>query len=95
MQVLKQIYIMQRAYRQEYNGYWGDGLTAHSGQPDGFERINVEIMFPARYTFTMAATASTFLCTATCGILDDDATADVWSIDHNNNLIVVSDDSNS
>jgi prepilin-type N-terminal cleavage/methylation domain-containing protein len=91
--VLKQVYIMQRAYRQEYNSYWGDGIIASTTQGSNFGRIQVEIMLPALYTYTMAAAANTFSCTATCGILDDDATPDTWTIDQDGQLICTSDDS--
>jgi prepilin-type N-terminal cleavage/methylation domain-containing protein len=90
---LKQIYIMQRAYRQEYDTYWGDGVVANTSNGTAFGRIQVEIMIPALYTYTMAATTNTFSCTATCGILDDDAAPDTWFIDDTGNLVVLSDDS--
>ena len=92
-QVLKQIYSMQRAYRQEYNSYWGNGTNASAAAQTGFSRIGVDIMSTARYSFTMVAAANTFTCTATSGILDDDATVDTWTIDQNGNLQVTSDDS--
>lgn len=92
-QVLKQIYSMERAYRQEYDAYWGNGATSSAAAPTGFSRIGVDIMPSARYTYSMVAGASTFLCTATSGILDDDAIVDSWTIDHNGNLQVTSDDS--
>ena len=92
-QILKQIYTMQHAYRQEYDTYWGDAVVASTTANTAFARIQVEIMLPALYTYTMAATTNTFSCTATCGILDDDATADTWRIDDTGNLVVLSDDS--
>ena len=49
-------------------------------------------MPPARYTFSIVATANTFTCTATSGILDDDATVDTWTINEQGALLVVSDD---
>ena len=91
-QILKQVYTMQRAYRQEYNDYWGDGLIASATAPTVFSRIGVDIMATARYTYTMATTPLTFLCTAESGILDDDATVDQWTIDHNGNLLNTIDD---
>jgi prepilin-type N-terminal cleavage/methylation domain-containing protein len=92
-QVLKQIYSMQRAYRQEYNTYWGNATTASAAAPTGFSRIGVDIMSTARYSFAMVAALNTFTCTATSGILDDDATLDVWTIDQNGSLVVTTDDS--
>ncbi len=92
-QVLKQIYSMERAYRQEYNAYWGNSQIASAAAATGFSRIGVDIMPSARYTYLMVAADNTFLCTATSGILDDDATLDVWTIDQDGNLVNVTDDS--
>ena len=89
--VLKQIYNNQRAYFQQNDTYWipPGGLVAHSGNPQAFGEIWVEVMHPARYSYTITATRSTFLATATCGTLDDDPAIDQWTIDHNCNLVVV------
>jgi type IV pilus assembly protein PilA len=92
-QVLKQIYSMERAYRQEYVEYWGNGTTASATAGTGFSRIGVDIMPTARYTYTMVAAANTFTATATSGVLDDDAAVDTWTIDQLGNLVVTSDDS--
>ena len=94
-QILKQVYTMQRAYRQEYNAYWGDAIVASAAAGTTFARIGVDIMATARYTYTMAAAANTFTCTATSGILDDDATVDTWTIDDTGLLQVTSDDASS
>jgi len=94
-QVLKQIYSMQRAYRQEHDTYWGNGISAHSGAPQAFSMIQVEVMPPARYTFSIVAAVNTFTCTATSSILDDDATLDTWTINEQGALVVTSDDANS
>jgi len=91
-QVLKQVYTMQTAYRQEFDMFWGDGVVANNGAPLAFARINVEIMSPARYTYTIVAGANTFTCTATSGILDEDATVDTWTIDETGELVATSDD---
>ena len=94
-QVLKQIYTMQHAYRQEYNGYALNGITASAASAAAqaaFGRIGVDIMATARYTYTLVAAAATFTATATSGGLDDDATADTWTIDENGNLVCTSDD---
>jgi len=90
--ILKQIYAMERAYRQEYDAYWGDGTTASAAAATGFARIGVDIMSTARYTYTIAATANTFTATATSGILDDDAVVDTWTMNHNGVLTCTSDD---
>ena len=96
-QILKQVYSMQRAYRQEYNTYWTPAgpASAVPAQQGAFARIGVDIMPNARYTFTMVAAANTFTCTATSGILDDDAAVDTWTIDQDGNLLVTSDDATS
>lgn len=90
-QVLKQIYVMQRAYRQEYDEYWGNGITADATNGDNFMRIGVQIGRTARYSYVMAASANTFMCTATANI-DDDATADTWTIDQTGTLVNTVDD---
>jgi len=92
-QILKQIYTMQRAYRQEYDTFWGNAVVASQAAPLAFARIQVEMMPPSRYTYTMAAAMNTFTCTATSGILDDDATVDTWTMDEQGTLLVTSDDS--
>jgi type IV pilus assembly protein PilE len=93
-QILKQVYSMQRAYRQEYDSYWvpAGPASAVPAQQGAFARIGVDIMPNARYTYTMVAAANTFTCTATCGVLDDDAAVDTWTIDDQGNLQVTSDD---
>ena len=91
-QILKQVYTMQHAYRQEYNAYCLNGASASAAAPTGFAQIGVDIMASARYTYTMVAAANTFTCTAT-GNLDDDATNDVWTINEAGALVVTSDDS--
>ena len=90
--ILKQIYAMERAYRQEYDAYWGNGTTASAAAPTGFARIGVDVMSTARYTYTLVAAANTFTATATSGILDDDAIVDTWTMTHNGVLTCTSDD---
>jgi prepilin-type N-terminal cleavage/methylation domain-containing protein len=91
--ILKQIYAMERAYRQEYDTYWGNGTTASAAAPTGLARIGVDIMATARYTYGFTVlTANAFTATATSGILDDDATVDTWTMDHNGVLTCTSDD---
>jgi len=91
-QLLKQVYTMQRAYRQEFNAYCLNGVSASAAAPNAFARIGVDIMAASRYTYAMVATANTFTCTAT-GNLDDDATNDVWTIDQTGTLTNTTDDS--
>jgi type IV pilus assembly protein PilA len=88
--ILKQIYVMEHAYRQEKDTYACNGLTAIAG--GSFADIGVEIMTTARYTYSIVATANTFTATATSGILDDDATVDTWTINDAGVLACTSDD---
>jgi prepilin-type N-terminal cleavage/methylation domain-containing protein len=90
--ILKHIYAMERAYRQEYDAYWGNGTTASAAAPTGFARIGVDIMSTARYTFSIVAAPNTFTATATSSILDDDATVDTWTMNQNGVLTNTSDD---
>lgn len=91
-QLLKQIYTMERAYRQEFNTYILNGVTASAAAPAAFAVIGVDIMAASRYSYAMVADATTFTCTAT-GNLDDDATNDVWTIDQTGTLTNTTDDS--
>ena len=91
--ILKQIYVNQRTYRQatQLNTYYIPGGPASAATPVAFSAIWIEIMPNARYVYTIAATANTFICTAT-GNIDDDATIDTWTMDHNGNLVNTIDD---
>jgi len=91
-QLLKQVYTMQRAYRQEFNAYCLDGVTASSAAQTAFAQIGVDVMASARYQYVMAATANTFTCTATAN-LDDDPAIDTWTIDQTGALVNGTDDS--
>ena len=91
--ILKQIYTMERTYRQQNNTYWGQGTVANAGAWNAFAPIGVEVMGSAIYTYTITtANATTLLVTATCGVLDDDATVDTWTINDQGLLICTSDD---
>jgi len=82
-QLLKQIYTMQRAYRQESNPptYGDAGLISTPGALFTFTQIGVEIQKGALYTYNMTvANQTSFTCEATANI-DDDATIDKWVID--------------
>ena len=94
--ILKQIYTMQRAYRQEKDAYYpSDGSTVVT-QPGGvFTSLCVEIMPGARYSYSVTGNQSTFVATAgskSPNGLDEDPTLDVWRIDESGNLTCVSDD---
>jgi prepilin-type N-terminal cleavage/methylation domain-containing protein len=91
--ILKQCYAMERAYRQEYDTYWGQGVTASAANQTALGRIGVDIMATARYTYTITtADASNLLVTATSGILDDDVAVDTWTINDAGVLTCTSDD---
>jgi len=91
-QLLKQIYTMQHAYRQEFNSYCLNGVTASAAAPATFARLGVDIGSTARYSYAMVSAQNTFTCTGTAN-LDDDATNDVWTIDDTGTLACTSDDS--
>jgi len=69
--ILKQIYTMEHAYRQEHDVYVTDLNT-----------IGVELQPqpPRRYDYVIALNGTGFTATATAN-LDDDATIDTWTID--------------
>ncbi len=83
-QLLKQIYTMERTFRQSTGAYGDNGVTAAAGS--SFPGIGVEIMASSVYSYTIAAAANTFLCTATAN-LDDDAAVDTWTINQAGNLV--------
>ena len=88
-QLLKQIYTMQRTYRQAQGTYGDDGVTAAAG--GSFPQIGVEVMASAIYSYEMVAAQNTFTCTATAN-LDDDATDDEWTIDQDGDLTNTTND---
>jgi prepilin-type N-terminal cleavage/methylation domain-containing protein len=92
-QLLKQIYTMQHAYRQEFNAYGCNGVTGSAAAPAAFAVIGVDIGTTARYTYVMTSAANTFTCVATATNLDDDATTDVWQINDTGTLTCTTDDS--
>lgn len=92
--ILKQIYTMERTFKQAHNRYWGTATDAASAaSPDGLDSIGVIIPAAAIYTYAMteAATATTFECKATAN-LDNDATQDDWRIDETGTLWCETDD---
>ncbi len=91
-QILKQIYTMERTYRQE-NGVYYAGGPADSSTGTALATLGVEVMPSALYSYTVTVTAGTaFTATATATGLDDDATNDVWTIDQNGNLVNTTND---
>jgi prepilin-type N-terminal cleavage/methylation domain-containing protein len=83
-EILKQIYTMERAFRQENNTYiTGDASPQVAG--GSFPVLGIEIMASARYSYSIVAAVDAFTATA-AGDLDDDATIDTWTIDNNGTL---------
>ncbi|MEA1980407.1 MAG: prepilin-type N-terminal cleavage/methylation domain-containing protein [candidate division Zixibacteria bacterium] len=79
-QILKQIYTMERTFRQENGNYGDNGVSLGSTSGAGvFPEIGVEIMANAIYEYSITAAQDAFTATATAN-LDDDATDDVWTI---------------
>ena len=77
-QILKQIYVMERAYFQETGDY-----------TDNLATLGVEVMVNARYAYTIVENGATFDATATtidANGIDDDPTADIWTIDEDGDL---------
>ncbi len=84
--ILKQIYTMQRSYKQQHDTYAGAGMLADLG---------VEVPPNANYTYTIeAADDVSFTAQADWPDpgLDDDATPDTWTIDENGDIVHTSDD---
>jgi len=79
--ILKQIYVNERAYRQQSlaNGYYIPGATASASNPQAFSEIWVEVMVPSKYSYTITGNVNSFVATA-AGNIDDDATLDTWTI---------------
>lgn len=93
-QILKQIYVNQRTYRQQSidNSYYITAAAASAADPTAFRDIWVDIGTTARYVYTINATANTFTAIAT-GNIDDDGLEDVWTIDDQGILLCTVDDS--
>lgn len=84
--LLKQIYTMERTYRQERNTYGDNGVAIASLTGGTFPEIGVEVMITAVYGYSIVAAANTFTATAAAN-LDDDATVDTWTIDQAGTLL--------
>jgi len=72
--ILKQIYTMERTYRQENGAYLACAVAAD------FNTLGVELPATAVYSYTVAVAGAGFTATATAE-LDGDATIDTWTID--------------
>jgi prepilin-type N-terminal cleavage/methylation domain-containing protein len=91
-QILKQIYAMQRAYRQEFDSYCCNGVSAMA---DGsIPVLGIDIMHTARYSYTITANANTFTATATAN-LDDDPAIDTWTVSDSGVISCTINDANS
>ncbi len=91
--ILKQIYTMERTYRQQNNTYWGQGTTASAAAAGAFAIIGVEIPLSAIYTYNITvATPTNLTVVGTCGMLDDDPAPDTWQINENGSMLCTSDD---
>jgi len=94
-QILKQIYTMERTYRQANSTYWGQGITADSlaANQSNFATIGIEIPDGAKYLYNITvATGAAMTVTATATGLDDDGANDVWQIDQDGVLACTTDD---
>jgi type IV pilus assembly protein PilA len=93
--ILKQIFVMEDAYRQEKDIYWTTANAASAANQTAFSQIGVEIMASTRYTYTITSTdggLTNYTATATSGILDDDAAVDTWTINQQGALTCTSND---
>jgi prepilin-type N-terminal cleavage/methylation domain-containing protein len=94
--ILKQIYTMQRTYRQEKDTYYPSDGSTIVVQPGGtITSLGVEVMLSAHYSYSVIATRTSFVATAgskSATGLDDDPTLDVWTIDQTGKLTCVTDD---
>jgi prepilin-type N-terminal cleavage/methylation domain-containing protein len=91
-QILKQIYVMQRAYRQENDTYCCNGSSMTEGGQ--IITLGVEAMSGARYTYTITASQNAFSAQATAN-LDDDPVIDTWTVDESGVVDCSINDANS
>lgn len=91
-QILKQIYVMERAYWQENRTYTCNGESQSAG--GSFATLGVDIMSTARYTYHITADKNSFTATAKAN-LDDDDTIDIWEINEKGELICIINDATS
>ena len=68
--------------------------AAHQSYADKLTSLNVEIVPDAQYTYSVVVDESGFVATGRSN-LDDDATEDIWTINHKRELLNTSDDINS
>jgi type IV pilus assembly protein PilE len=92
--ILRQIYTMQQAYREEFDNFWipAEGVTASAENPEAFAELGIEIMSEARYTYSITGSDRTFIATAVALNLDTDDTEDKWQIDQDGKLVALVND---
>jgi prepilin-type N-terminal cleavage/methylation domain-containing protein len=85
--ILKEIYVNERAYRQQsaVNSYFQPAGVASAVNSTVLHPIWVDIAASSKYTYTIVATPNTFTATAE-GNVDDDATLDTWVMDETGTL---------
>jgi type II secretory pathway pseudopilin PulG len=94
--ILKQIYTMERAYRQNKNVYYpGDGSTVVAQPGDDIGPLGAEIAPAVYHSYSITGDGISF--TATAGSKgaagrDDDGNLDVWTVDQTGSLTVTTDD---
>jgi prepilin-type N-terminal cleavage/methylation domain-containing protein len=91
-QILMQIHVMERAYRQGADSYWGAGLTADRNNRFTFSVIGVEIAPNALYQYTIETADGSNLLVKAAADLDGDAAVDEWQIDDKGNTVCNVDD---
>ena len=92
-QLLKQIFTMQHAYRQEYNTYPSYSATT-PGVAATWVDLGIEFQPSARYSYVCVGGANVFTATATAN-LDDDPTIDTWTVDETGYIDCTTNDANS
>jgi len=85
-QLLKQVFTLENAYRQEYDAYTSNTLSLGFSAPSN-----------CRYAYVISLTSPTyFMATASSQTnLDRDDDGDIWYIDTTGKPIVISDDANT
>jgi len=92
--ILKQIYVSQRAYMQEFGSYYIIAGTASATSPATFAELDIDISPEARYEYSLSGDSSSFEAKAEANI-DDDATIDTWTMDDAGSLINTINDASS
>jgi type IV pilus assembly protein PilE len=93
-ELLHHIYLMERSYYDNHDGYWipAAGLIATKDAPFAFDTLGVEIMKSARYEYSITGDQDHFAATAIARRLDDDPAIDEWQIIETGELKVIIDD---